>query len=163
MWARRLHAAAIACGAYLLCAVGPVPAPAQGEPADAVANADTQTTEAPPLWSSSCSSGGRADPLVCNARQSVVISQTGQRLIVTTLETEPGQPERLYLRVPQGVFIPEGVRFEDDGETVATLPICPASVGITLMRIVRVAPGFIAPSCHISFFSGAIRAWGSVP
>ena len=92
------------------------PAPTSPPPAEAKPN------EAPPAWRVQCDGAGQA--LDCRLSQTLVVQQTGQRLLAVVVR-RPSKAElpALMINLPHGLFLPAGVTLQLDTAKPETLPV----------------------------------------
>ena len=93
----------------------PVPAP----PPTAEAKSGEPT---PPAWRVQCEGAGQA--LDCRLSQTLVVQQTGQRLLAVVVR-RPSKAElpALMINLPHGLFLPAGVTLQLDTAKPETLPV----------------------------------------
>jgi invasion protein IalB len=78
----------------------------------------------PAPWGSFCSGQGRSDKLACRIEQRVVLSNSGQLLTAVAIElpAEAAQDPTMTVQLPNGLFLPAGLRLGVDSVEVASLP-----------------------------------------
>lgn len=83
-----------------------------------------------PLWLVNCSNQQQSDALVCEAAQSIVLTENGQRLATTAL-TKRSDDEKLTatFTLPLGLFLPAGLKVTLDELSLLDMEIttCDAS------------------------------------
>jgi invasion protein IalB len=94
---------------------------APAAPAQAQAQAETPPAAAPaqPGWAARCSSASRDAPLECAIEQSVVLSKTGQLIVLVNIRV-PSDTHApvLALQLPLGLNLPVGAKLQvDDGKS----------------------------------------------
>lgn len=112
------------------------------------AHAQQQPASAP-KWLVSCSNTAADGGLRCAMSQSVIITQTGQRLLTVSIRKEPeSDVSTMLLTLPVGFFLPEGVAMSIDDELAEQLPVqtcdgggCYAGLGISQEVLDRLYSG----------------------
>ena len=75
-----------------------------------------------PNWVVSCTNAANPGQLTCGASQSVVLSETGARLLTVEV-VKTGNTTRLALVLPLGFLLPEGVQVAVDQSEVLAVPV----------------------------------------
>lgn len=84
----------------------------------------------PPKWLVSCTNTAADGSLRCSMSQSILIRNTGQRLVTIVMRKDPGQElPAMMLTLPFGFFLPDGVSMFIDDEASEQLPIQTCDAG----------------------------------
>jgi invasion protein IalB len=97
----------------------PPAAQAPATPATPQADPAPAGTPAPPSWAARCSSASRDAPLECAMEQTVVLSKTGQLIILVNIRVPSDSHLPVILvQLPLGLNLPGGAKLQvDDGNT----------------------------------------------
>jgi len=88
------------------------------------ASAQDENAATPPNWLVNCSNASGADTLQCSMSQSVVLTQTGARVLTASVSKPAGGDEpQMMVTLPHGLFLPAGVRMSIDGSDQDTLVV----------------------------------------
>ena len=104
-----------------------LPQPADDQPpateAPSEADPETEAAEAPARpWTVVCSEPENDEPVTCQLAQTIVNSQTRQRVVTVSIRKQPGGLS-MVLALPHGLHIPGGVTYQVDSGQARPLPI----------------------------------------
>lgn len=86
--------------------------------------AAAQQSAGPVNWLVNCSNTGEAGALTCQMSQSVVVRETGQRLLnIMIRKGETPTTPAMMLTLPHGLYLPAGVKMSIDDTPVQDLEV----------------------------------------
>ena len=90
---------------------------------EAVAEVSTVEEQTPPSsWITECDD--QEEGSICTIEHTILVAKTRQRLVTVTFKIEPDAPlPALMIRLPLGLFLPDGIEFQIDAQDSQHLPI----------------------------------------
>jgi invasion protein IalB len=113
-------------------------------------NLPDQTKQKPTIpWTSSCSSGGRRQPLGCALEQRAFVRETGQLIGMLTIRVPADTRKPVaMIQAPLGLFLPAGITVNIDGDMAQNYPVqtcnangCYAGFPVTDQLLARMLDG----------------------